>query len=98
MKWNKIYENNATTHWIRIFFERVAHLADVVNEEVALLREDHGGVYLLLGEQIKPHSESVHHGQEKHPQELQYVQNPLHYITASGLRCCKIRMMHWDVF
>lgn len=58
------------------------HLADVMDEEVTFLTEDHGGIDILLGEQVKPHGKAVHHGQEEHAEEFQDVQNPLHYITA----------------
>lgn len=85
----------------------MSDLADVVDEQVAFLTQDGRCVHVLLGEQVEPQCEAVHHGQAQHPQELQHVQDPLHRITAgtcSNSRCeeryvtlsrnCKKKLQH----
>lgn len=68
----------------------VSDLADVVDEQVAFLTQDSRCVDVLLGEQVEPQCEAVHHGQAQHPQKLQHVQDPLHRIaarTCNNSRC-----------
>src|SRR4029434_5925954 len=61
----------------------ISHLADVVDDHVALIAQDGGGVHILLSEHVEPQRHTIHHGQEQYPQEPQDVQDPLYHVTST---------------
>lgn len=53
------------------------YLLNLVYDEVALVAQHSGRVSVLLGQQVEPLGESVHHGQHDGPQEAQDIKDPL---------------------
>lgn len=71
---------NQTKDW---FWLAASNLLDSVDGKVAFVAQNCGGVSVLLGQSVQPLRQSIHHGQNHSPQEMQNIQNLLDHHTVN---------------